>query len=95
MIGDNGTTELADLVGGWSAFVTYDFLERFKLIGEYVGSLDDFEAGEIYAPALDKKRKPTAWNVELGVLILETAVRSEPAARVAGGGISPHLQHLR
>lgn len=64
-IGDNGTTELADLVGGWSAFVTYDFLERFKLIGEYVGSLDDFEAGEIYAPHWIKSanRPPGMWSL--------------------------------
>ncbi|MGD8702659.1 MAG: LbtU family siderophore porin [Desulfosarcina sp.] len=71
VIEDNGTTELTDLVGAWSAFVTVDFLERFQLIGEYVGALDDFEAGEIFDPALDKKRKPTAWNVEFGALILE------------------------
>ncbi len=71
VIQENGTAELTERVGGWSAFVTVDFLERFQLIGEYVGALDDFEAGEIYDPALDIKRKPTAWNVEFGVLILE------------------------
>jgi len=66
------------LVGGWSAFVSFKFLERFKLIGEYVGALDHFKAGEIYDAADLKERKPSAWNAELGVAItdnLELAVR--------------------
>ena len=69
---------LDSLVGGWSAFVTLEFLERFKLIGEYVGALDNFKTGEIYDAADTKERKPLAWNVELGVAIidnLELAVR--------------------
>ena len=69
---------LDSLVGGWSAFVTFEFLERFKLIGEYVGALDNFKAGEIYDAADTKERKPSAWNVELGVAIIdnvELAVR--------------------
>jgi len=69
---------LDSLVGGWSGFVTFEFLERFKLIGEYVGALDNFKAGEIYDAADTKERKPLAWNVELGVAIIdnvELAVR--------------------
>lgn len=69
---------LDSLVDGWSAFVTFEFLERFKLIGEYVGALDNFKSGEIYDTADTKERKPLAWNVELGVTIidnLELAVR--------------------
>lgn len=69
---------LDSMVGGWSAFVSFKFLERFKLIGEYVGALDSFKAGEIYDAADTKERKPSAWNVELGVAIidnLELAVR--------------------
>ena len=69
---------LDSLVGGWSAFVSFKFLERFKLIGEYVCALDNFKAGEIYNAANTKERKPSAWNMELGVAIidnLELAVR--------------------
>jgi hypothetical protein len=69
---------LNSLVGGWSAFLSFKFLERFKLIGEYVGALDNFKAGEIYDAADPKEREPSAWNVELGVGIidnLELAVR--------------------
>jgi hypothetical protein len=62
---------LNDMVGGWSAFVTVEFLERFKLIGEYVAALDEFEAGEIYDPADTQKREPKAYNVELGAMIVE------------------------
>jgi hypothetical protein len=67
-----------DLVDGWSAFVTFQILERFKLIGEYVAALDNFKAGEIYDAADTNERKPSAWNVEAGALIvdsLELAVR--------------------
>jgi hypothetical protein len=72
---------LDSLVGGWSAFVSFEFLERFKLIGEYVGALDNFKAGEIYDAADTKERKPSAWNVELGVAIKENL---ELAARYEG-----------
>lgn len=66
------------LVGGWSAFVTWEFLERFKLIGEYVAALDKFKAGEVYDAADTKQRQPTAWNIELGMALgdnLELALR--------------------
>ena len=72
---------LDSLVGGWSGFVTFEFLERFKLIGEYVGALDNFKAGEIYDAADTKERKPSAWNVELGVAIID---HLELAARYEG-----------
>jgi hypothetical protein len=72
---------LDSMVGGWSAFVTFEFLERFKLIGEYVGALDNFKSGEIYDAADTKERKPSAWNVELGVAIIDNV---ELAARYEG-----------
>ena len=62
---------LDSLVGGWSAFLTFEFLERFKVIGEYVGALDSFKAGEIYDAADTKARKPSAWNVELGAAVID------------------------
>jgi len=72
---------LDSLVGGWSAFVSYEFLERFKIIGEYVGALDEFEAGEIYDAADGKRRQPAAWSVETGAAITENI---EVAARYGG-----------
>ena len=75
------TDNLDSLVGGWSAFLTFEFLERFKVIGEYVGALDSFKAGEIYDAADTKERKPSAWNVELGVALID---HLELAARYEG-----------
>lgn len=72
---------LDSLVGGWSAFASFEFLERFKMIGEYVGALDEFEAGELYDAADTNKRQPAAWNIELGVAIGENV---EVAARYGG-----------
>jgi hypothetical protein len=86
---------LDSLVGGWSAFVSFKFLERFKLIGEYVGALDNFKAGEISDAADTKERKPSAWNVELGVAIidnLELAVRYD-GSDDAGADFLPESQY--
>ena len=60
-----------DMVGGWSVFVTVSFLDRFKIIGEYVAAMGHFNAGEIYDAADTKQRKPSAWNLELGAAVLE------------------------
>ncbi len=72
---------LESLVGGWSAYVSFTFLDRFHLIGEYVGALDNFEAGEIGDPADTKQREPSAWNMEFGFAIMEAL---EVAARYGG-----------
>jgi hypothetical protein len=73
-----GTGTVTDMVGGWSAFITTSFLERFTFIAEYAAAMDHFKAGEIYDAADAKERKPAAWNLELGVSVLEnleTAIR--------------------
>ncbi|MFO7714001.1 LbtU family siderophore porin [Desulfosarcina sp.] len=72
---------LDSLVGGWSAYVSYAFLERFKIIAEYVGALDSFRAGEIYDPGETKERDLSAWNIELGAMIID---RLELAVRYGG-----------
>ncbi|MFZ1983505.1 MAG: LbtU family siderophore porin [Desulfatitalea sp.] len=72
---------LDSLVGGWSAFVSFSFLERFKLIAEYVGALDNFRAGEIYGAADGAEREPSAWNAEFGVAVIENV---ELALRYGG-----------
>lgn len=72
---------VADLVGGFSAFVTVEWLERFKFIGEYLAALDEFEAGEIYDAADGKQRQPEAWNLELGMVLVDSL---ELAARYGG-----------
>lgn len=72
---------LDSLVDAWSAFVSFKFMDRFKLIGEYVGALDNFKAGEIYDATDTKERKPSAWNVEIGVAVIDNV---EVAARYGG-----------
>ncbi len=72
---------LDSIVSGWSAYVSYTFLDRWHLIAEYVGALDEFKAGELYDAADGKQRKPSAWNLELGFSLTDTL---EIAARYGG-----------
>ncbi|MGD8369038.1 MAG: LbtU family siderophore porin, partial [Desulfobacterales bacterium] len=58
--GDGETNQISSIVGGWSAFAVFEFLERFKIIGEYVSAASEFEAGELYDPADSEKRQPAA-----------------------------------
>ena len=93
-IDDIGVSELNDRVGGWSAFVTVEFLDRFTLIGEYVGAVDDFAAGELYDTADTTQRKPAAWNIEIDAEIigdLELAVRY--GGSDDGGNVLPETQY--
>lgn len=63
--------EVDSLMGGWGAYVTYEFLERFKVLAEYVAAIDSFKAGEVYGDQDTKERQPSAWNVEAGMFITE------------------------
>lgn len=86
---------LKDKVGGWSAFATLELLERFTIIGEYLGATKAFAAGELYDPADTEKRKPAAWNVEVGVGLvdkLEVAVRYG-GSDDGGADFLPEKQH--
>ncbi|MBT8340763.1 MAG: LbtU family siderophore porin, partial [Desulfatitalea sp.] len=69
--GDGSSGPIQDLVGGWAAFVSYEFFDRFKFIGEYAAALDDFEAGALYDENETQKRQPSAWNIELGALLID------------------------
>jgi len=78
LISSDGLSEFAvndtidDMVGGWSAYLTVAFLERFTFVAEYAAALDHFKAGEIYDAADTQDRKPAAWNLELGFSALES-----------------------
>lgn len=72
---------LDSLVGGYSAFVSFEFLGRVKVIGEYLAAADSFLAGEIYDATDTKKREPKAWNAEVGFMITDSL---EIAARYGG-----------
>jgi len=73
--------ELDSMVGGWCAFAKVTLADRFTLIGEYLGAIDDFKAGELFSEDDGEARKPSAWNVELGVAILDNL---EVAGRYGG-----------
>lgn len=77
---DNEAVDQLDtLVGGWSVFVSYRFLERFKFIAEYVGTLDEIQfTGDLDEAGTFDNAQPSAWNTELGMNLLanlEVAVR--------------------
>jgi hypothetical protein len=80
---------ISSYVSGWGAFASFSFLDRFRLIAEYIGALDEFEAGEVYNSADTVSRKPAAWNVELGVTLtdsLEVALKYEGSTDGDAGG---------
>ena len=81
------------IVGGYSVFVTFTIMERFTLIGEYLSAAAEFEEGELY-DAADDKRQPSAWNAELGIALnedWEVAVRF--AGSEDGGEFLPESQY--
>ena len=91
---DGEVDPVEKMVAGWSAFVTFEFLDRFRLIGEYTAALDEFVAGEIYDNTETLAREPSAWNVEFGVMVidaLELAVRY--GGSDDGGEFLPETQY--
>jgi hypothetical protein len=63
---DQVQSDLKGYVAGWSLFATATLFERLTLSAEYLAALEAFEAGEIYDEGDTVKRRPAAWNVELG-----------------------------
>jgi hypothetical protein len=57
---DGEVDPVEKMVAGWSAFVTFEFLDRFRLIGECTAALDEFVAGEIYDNTETQAREPSA-----------------------------------
>jgi len=96
--GDGTPDSISSFVGGYSAFATASFLDRFKVIGEYVGAADEFEAGELYVNTDTQKRQPAAWNLELGFAVSdawEIAVKYEGSTDgdAGGGEFLPESQY--
>jgi len=91
---DGEVDPVEEMVAGWSAFVTFEFLDRFRLIGEYTAALDEFVASEIYDNTETLAREPSAWNVEFGAMVidaLELAVRY--GGSDDGGEFLPETQY--
>ncbi len=79
--GEISTGTIDDEVAGFSAFLSASLMDRFFLEAEYVGALDEFEAGEL---SFDdgNELQPTTWNFELAYVATETL---EVALRCEGG----------
>jgi hypothetical protein len=73
--------EVRDHVGGWSVFASATLFERLTIHAEYLAAIDAFTAGEIYSSADTDRRKPAAWNVEMGYALTD---RWQMALRYGG-----------
>ena len=68
-------------VGGFGAFLSVSFMDRFFFEAEYIGASDEFEAGELSFDA-GKRLKPKARNFELAYALSEDL---EMAFKYEGG----------
>jgi hypothetical protein len=73
--------DLKDYVPGLGAFLSLAYLECIFLEAEYVGALDEFEAGELGFDA-GQQMEPRTWNFELACTPAE---RWTVAAKYEGG----------
>jgi hypothetical protein len=73
--------EIKDYVGGFNAFVSLSYMDKFFFEFEYLGALDEFEAGEL---SFDngKEFQPETWNFELAYAATD---RLELAIKYEGG----------
>lgn len=85
--------DIESYVGGISAFVSVSLNDMFFLEGEYLGALEEFEAGEL---AFDggEAIEPKTWNVELAYAMteaLEVGLRYEGSKDC--GDLLPETQY--
>jgi len=73
--------EIKDYVGGFNAFLSISFTDKFFLEFEYLGALDEFKAGELSFDG-GKKFQPETWNFELAYAATD---RLEVAVKYEGG----------
>jgi len=72
---------IKDYVGGFNAFLSLSFMDKFFLECEYLGALDEFEAGELSFDG-GNKFQPKTWNFELAYAATD---RLEVAVKYEGG----------
>jgi hypothetical protein len=73
--------QIQDYVDGFNAFLSISFMDKFFLECEYLGALDEFEAGELSFDG-GKKFQPETWNFELAYAATD---RLEVAVKYEGG----------
>jgi hypothetical protein len=72
---------IKDYVDGFNAFLSISFMDKFFLECEYLGALDEFEAGELSFDG-GKEFQPETWNFELAYAATD---RLEVAVKYEGG----------
>ena len=72
---------IKDYVGGFNAFLSISFMDKLSLECEYLGALDEFEAGELLFDG-GKEFQPETWNFELAYAATD---RLEVAVKYEGG----------
>ena len=67
IVDDDGDYEtIKNHIGGFNTFIIASFLDRFFFNAEYLGAIDNFEAGDFEADGFDegKSYRPEAWTIE-------------------------------
>jgi hypothetical protein len=72
---------IKDYVNGFNAFLSISFMDKLFLECEYLGALDEFEAGELSFDG-GNKFQPKTWNFELAYAATD---RLEVAVKYEGG----------
>ena len=72
---------IKDYVGGFNAFLSISFMDKFFLEFEYLGALDEFEANELLFDG-GNEFQPETWNFELAYAATD---RLEVAVKYEGG----------
>jgi hypothetical protein len=75
------TDGIKDYVGGLNAFLSISFMDKLFIECEYLGALDEFEAGELSFDG-GNEFQPETWNFELAVAATD---RLELAVKYEGG----------
>lgn len=65
-------SEVVDMVGGWSSFISLDYGDRFFFDAEYLGAVNDFAITD-FSFTDEENLSPEAWNLEVAARIYEKA----------------------
>ncbi len=61
---EEATATIKNHIGGFNTFIIASLLDKYFFIVEYMGAIDDFEAGELGFDG-GKSYRPEAWTIEL------------------------------
>lgn len=64
--------EVVTVIGGWSAFASFGYAERFFVDAEYLGAIKDFAIDD-FSFTDENNLRPEAWNLEAAARLCESA----------------------